>query len=117
MGKSQVKGVPMYDIKSDLRNKFLTASLQVVIIQTPPKHFWRVTKFGIRYFNDGWTINPKLIKYHTDFYPEWIDNDKEYLDVEENQKTFVRMNFNYGYANSKTEYFAMIRVWKSMSFI
>ena len=114
--RAKVKGVPFYDIKKDIKNRVITTNIEAVIAHLPMTHFWRVVKFAVRYFGDGWVIDPKLIKIHKDFYKEWIDDD-DFMNEEVNQKQFVIENFEYGHAaKTKDEYVSMMKVFDILGF-
>lgn len=113
--RKQVKGIPVYNIKKDLKLKLLTTRLHTVLHDKPQCHFWRTVKLGVRLFNDGWRFNPDTIKYHKELYCEWIDVD--YLSDIQNIAYFIKKMFNYGFATNKQEYIIMVeKVFHALSF-
>ena len=99
------------NIMRDIRLKLLTSTFKAVSLKSSfYRHFWRTVKFGIRYFDDGWKVNPNIIKWYQQLYGEWMANE-QWLKDENMQKVQVKQQFNYGYATNLDEYEKMIKMF------
>eukprot|EP01084_Bolivina_argentea_P059646 108944_1 len=108
-------GVDNYDIEYDFQKKLLTSSGTLVIAQQPQAHFWRVIKFGIRYYNDEWRISEKIIKCHEKYYNQWIDIN-EYSKNEQQFELIISEQFEGGYAKNVDEYEIMLQLFDTLLF-
>lgn len=106
---------PIYDVSRDFKKSLLSSSLKTILQQGPHVHFWRVIKLAVRYYDEGWTINPELIADHAGLYNRWIGSE-EYVKDEANQRDLVIWNFSYGLATTIKEYESMLSTFAAIGF-
>jgi len=92
--QKRVNFIDIYDLEQDLKDKVLRSTLKAIIGHSPQVHWWRVIKFAVRYFDDGWRLSDDLLRNHQAMYAEWIGND-EFLKVAKNREYILTWVFEY----------------------
>ena len=67
------------------------------------------------YYDKGWRIDGKLVKWHKELYNKWIDDD-EWIGSYKNQRVQITQQFSYGYANTMDEYQKMMTLFDTLGY-